>query len=75
MDRLIVALRALQLRLRRWRCRHAVYIDDIRRVPGVPPTDGGEVECACYRCGKVLTAPYGIALFPAALLHRRRPPA
>lgn len=37
-------------------CSHRFYMEDIQRL------SPDEVQCACYRCGKVLSAPYGLAL-------------
>ena len=44
-------------------CEHQVYIDDIRRA------SPEKVYAPCNRCGKVLSAPYGIAL-KATLMRR-----
>lgn len=49
-------LRNLRRALRQRFCCHRVRLDLIRRVS--PEL----VECPCTRCGKVLQAPYGVAL-------------
>jgi hypothetical protein len=59
-------LKALWLRVRQRWCSHSCYIEDIRRV------DPERVECPCHRCGKVLSAAYGLVL-PAQLHQRPRP--
>lgn len=46
---------ALRL-VRQWFCVHHFRISCIRR------TAPGSVECACERCGKRVSAPYGLAL-------------
>ncbi len=43
-------------RLRQARCPHRVRAADIQRI------DENRVEVTCLRCGKVLSAPYGLAL-------------
>jgi hypothetical protein len=42
--------------LRQWLCSHRIALDNLRR------TSPDRVECQCHRCGKMLTAEYGIAL-------------
>lgn len=43
-------------RARQSRCRHVGDLNDLKRNT---PDD---VECPCWKCGKVLHAPYGAAL-------------
>lgn len=43
-------------RLKQWLCSHRVAWTDVRRV------SAERVECPCLRCGKVLSAAYGVAL-------------
>lgn len=50
-------------RLKQAMCSHVVFIDDIRRV------NDELVEAPCMKCGKKLTAPYGLVL-PAKLIRR-----
>jgi len=42
--------------IKQWLCCHAVFIEDIKRV------SDEKVEAPCNKCGKVLSAPYGLAL-------------
>lgn len=43
-------------------CKHEChYMTDMHR------RQDGEVECVCHKCGKMLVAPYGLAL-PAKLV-------
>lgn len=51
--------------IRRWLCSHAVYIEDIYR----PDPNKTEVNAPCCKCGKLLSAEYGLAL--NATLHRK----
>jgi hypothetical protein len=62
-------------RLRTWLrqrlCAHRCYIEDIARVPApadLAPVwkDGNVASCPCHLCGRILFAPYGLAL-PATL--------
>jgi hypothetical protein len=50
--------------LKQSRCRHRVYIEDIRRLD-----DAQLVAARCHQCGSILTAAYGLAL--AAKLEQR----
>ena len=43
-------------KLRQSLCPHRVRAADIQRI------DANRVEVTCLRCGKVLAAPYGLAL-------------
>lgn len=43
-------------KLRQARCPHRIRVCDIRRI------NADRVEVTCLRCGKVLAAPYGLAL-------------
>lgn len=47
--------------LRQLFCEHECRIANIHRISQI------EVICRCHRCGKVLLAPYGLAL-PARLV-------
>ena len=57
-------MKALLTRLRQHWCRHAVFIEDMQRLPD------GNVEARCHRCAKALHAPYGLAL--PALIEREK---
>ncbi len=46
--------------VKQWLCKHACEISDIRRI------SEEAVICPCRKCGKMLTATYGLAL-PAVL--------
>lgn len=55
-------------RIRQWFCAHEVYLEDLKRHDY--ETDGfRHVEAPCTRCGKTLTAIYGLAL-PAKITRR-----
>lgn len=43
-------------RLRQWLCTHEFLLGNIYRI------SPKQVACRCRRCGKLVTAPYGIAL-------------
>jgi hypothetical protein len=53
---LAVVLHGLVRRLRRAMCKHACHLNELRRTPD------GNVECPCIKCGKMLTARYGLAM-------------
>lgn len=54
--------------IKQWFCKHAVYIEDIKRHN----PEKAEVIAPCFKCGKKLKAPYGLVL-PASL-HRKNNP-
>lgn len=43
-------------KLKQHACYHAGYLDDLKR------RQDGQVECPCFKCGKVLVANYGLAM-------------
>lgn len=42
--------------IKQWLCDHSVFIEDIMRV------SDHEVTAHCHKCGKELSAEYGLAL-------------
>ena len=41
---------------KRYRCKHAHYIEDIERVSSM------QVRCPCHKCGEVHHVAYGVLL-------------
>lgn len=52
-------LRAFRIRVRQRWCSHTCWLGD---MVDTRKGDEGDVSCLCLRCGKVLRAPYGLAL-------------